>query len=364
MAEMWPDWMRLNPNLSELKPYGAPQIDVPVRLNTNENPYTLDAKLKQDIISGISGEVENLNRYPDRDALKLRGALAEYVNQDSPTSFAVDNIWAANGSNEILQSIVLAFGGDAMGFEPSYSMHPLISRSVGKKWISIKRNSDFSFNVTTAAQAITEHKPGIIFLTVPNNPTGDSISLSDIARIAETALELHAMVVVDEAYFEFSNQESAIKLIPEFPNLVVSRTLSKAFAFAGARLGYLVADPKVIDAMLLVRLPYHLSNLTQSAALAALSNRDRLIEDVEKIKKDRDKLIADLKVLGISAVDSDANFVLFFGFPMTAQELWNALVERGVLVRDVGIPGYLRVTIGTSEENDAFLSALKASLKP
>lgn len=362
MVNEWPDWMRLNPNLSGLKPYGAPQIDVPVRLNTNENPYPLDSNLQNEIMSQISREIEGLNRYPDRDATVLRKTLADYVNQISSTSFSEANVWVANGSNEILQSIVLAFHGEAMGFEPSYSMHPLISRSVGKNWISIKRRSDFSLDVTTAMNAISEHKPGIVFLTTPNNPTGDSISVADIAQIAQVALENTAIVVVDEAYFEFSNHDSAVGLIAQFPNLVVSRTMSKAFAFAGARVGYLVADPKIIEAMLLIRLPYHLSNLTQAAALAALKSRNRLSEDVVRIKQDRELLVASLKELGLSVINSDANFVLFSGFPMSSQELWKELVSQGVLIRDVGIPGYLRATIGTYQENAALLSALEQSL--
>ena len=173
MTEIWPTWLRINDNLRELTPYGAPQIDVPNRLNTNENPYSLNPEIQKSIVSSIASYVENLNRYPDRDATQLRRSLAQFINRHSGTSVELKNIWAANGSNEILQSIALAFQGDALGFEPSYSMHPLISRAVGKKWHSIARKTDFTINVDAALSSIKEISPGIIFITTPNNPTGE-----------------------------------------------------------------------------------------------------------------------------------------------------------------------------------------------
>lgn len=362
MTQRWPEWLQINDNLRDLSPYGAPQIDSPVRLNTNENPYNLDSTLQASIVAAISDNVSHLNRYPDRDAVALREELARFINEISGTKINSANIWAANGSNEILQSIALAFKGSAMGFEPSYSMHPLISRAVGKSWISVPRSTDFSIDLPTALMTISESKPGIIFITTPNNPTGGSVDLEDIKTIAGKAREVSALLVVDEAYAEFSSSPSAVTLINDHPNILVSRTMSKAFAFAGARLGYLIAQPAVIDAMLLIRLPYHLSDLTQAAALAALKERTRLRQDIEQIKVARDGVAAELRALGLIVLHSDANFLLFTGFTKSAQEMWSSLVDKGVLIRDVGIPGHLRVTIGTTEENRAFVSALSSIL--
>lgn len=359
MTSHWPEWMRINENLKNLTPYGAPQIDVPNRLNTNENPYPLSPELQKAILDSISAKVSHLNRYPDRDAIELRSALASFINKRSGTSFDLANVWAANGSNEILQSIALAFQGDAMGFEPSYSMHPLISRAVGKKWISVPRTSDFSIDVDKALEAISSQKPGIVFVTTPNNPTGGSTSLEVIRKIAKAARSVNALVVVDEAYAEFSSQPSVVSLIEDVPNIIVSRTMSKAFAFAGARLGYMIANPTIIDAMLLIRLPYHLSDLTQAAAIAALKHQDSLLSDVERISKSRQSLVTDLQGLGFTVIPSDANFILFTGFKEEATKVWSSLVDAGVLIRDVGIPNHLRVTVGTDSENRALIDALR-----
>lgn len=358
MTSKWPEWMRLSENLKALTPYGAPQIDVPNRLNTNENPYSLRPELQKAILESISAKVAHLNRYPDRDALELRSSLASFINKTTNTSFGVENVWAANGSNEILQSIALAFQGDALGFEPSYSMHPLISRAVGKRWISVPRNSDFSIDVNGAITAISTERPGLVFVTTPNNPTGGSTSLETIAKIANAARQVSALVVVDEAYAEFSSEPSAVTLIHESPNVIVSRTMSKAFAFAGARLGYMIADRAVVDAMLLIRLPYHLSELTQAAASAALAHQDSLLADVARISASRDSLITELQQMGFTVIPSDANFILFTGFKSEASQVWRSLVELGVLIRDVGIPNYLRITVGTESENRALIEAL------
>ena len=359
LSNQWPEWMALNKNLRELTPYGAPQIPAQIRLNTNENPYPLRPEIQEQIISELSANLAALNRYPDRDALKLRELLAQYINENSNSQFTRENIWVANGSNEILQSICLAFEGDAMGFEPSYSMHPLISRSVGKHWYSIPRTDEFEIDINKAVDEITKLRPGVVFIATPNNPTGSSVSITDIEKLAKAALEVKAVLVVDEAYAEFSSQTSAVSLISGNPNLIVSRTMSKAFGFAGVRVGYLVAAKAVIDAMLLVRLPYHLSELTQAAARAAIGFSKQLKEQVNQIKQSRDKVASELGAMGLKVFNSDANFLLFTGFKMSSQELWRQLVSEGVLIRDVGIPGHLRVTIGTEFENEAFLKALK-----
>jgi histidinol-phosphate aminotransferase len=354
----WPNWLPLRDELRSLSPYGAPQIDSPTRLNTNENPYPLSESLQNVILGELNRAVRNLNRYPDRDATELRTRLAAAINSETGERIDLSQVWAANGSNEIIQTICLAFSGDAMGFEPSYSMHPLISKSVGKKWVSVKRDDEFNIDVANALDAIFANRPGLIFVTTPNNPTGGVTPLTDIERLAKAAHEVNALLLIDEAYAEFSSERSALGLIKDFPNVLVSRTMSKAFAFAGARLGYVIANKLVIDALQLVRLPYHLSSLTQAAALAALQMRGELVKDLRNISAARDELSKSLTDLGLKVYPSQANFLLFTGFSGTAGEVWQRLVERGVLIRDIGIPGHLRVTIGTRAENRAFLDAI------
>jgi len=362
MSDRWPKWLKLNESLKDLKPYGAPQISLANRLNTNENPYQLSVSLQASINAAIAKEVKDLNRYPDRDAIKLRGALADEIKRQSGLSFGVENIWAANGSNEILQSIALAFSGDAMGFEPSYSMHPLINRSVGKKWISIPRQADFSIDIPASLKAIRDLKPGLVYLTTPNNPSGNATPIEHVEQMAKTCQEVGAIFVVDEAYAEFSNTASALSLLNRFPNVIISRTMSKAFAFAGVRVGYMIADPILIEAMLLIRLPYHLSSLTQAAALAALTHSQELSAQIAKIIDSRKFLAKELESLGLIVIESEANFLLFTGFKESASELFMKLVDKAVLIRDISIPGYLRVTIGTEDENKAFLEALASIL--
>ncbi|MFD0890131.1 histidinol-phosphate transaminase, partial [Streptosporangium algeriense] len=243
-------------------PYGAPQIDVPVRLNTNENPYGPSESLVADLAEAVRSQAGELNRYPDRDAVALREDLAAYLGH----GLTHERVWAANGSNEVIQQILQAFGGpgrSALGFEPSYSMHPIITTGASTEWIAGAREDDFGIDPDKAVAAIEEHRPAVVFLTSPNNPTGTALDPEVIARVVEAA---PGMVVVDEAYFEFARTgtPSALTLLPGNPRLIVTRTMSKAFAMAGTRLGYLAAHPAVIEALLLVRLPYHLSSLTQA----------------------------------------------------------------------------------------------------
>ena len=359
MNPNWPSWLPLREDLSELSPYGAPQIDVPVRLNTNENPYNLSDDLQRALLDEISRSLKVLNRYPDRDSIALREALANSINVSHGTDVDPASIWAANGSNEIIQTILLAFEGGALGFEPSYSMHPLISKVVGKNWFSIPRDKNFEIGNSQIEKAIGATESKIIFITTPNNPTGTSTSLELISKVATATASRQGLVVVDEAYGEFSKNPSAITLIKRHPNVLVSKTMSKAFAFAGARLGYLVADPKVIEALQLVRLPYHLSALTQAAALAAISKQSSLSKDVERLREAREEVAKEINSMGLKSYPSEANFLLFSGFIDSSAKLWEELLSRGVLVRDVGIAGHLRVTIGTRAENRAFLDALK-----
>ncbi len=328
---------------------------MPIQLNTNENPHPPTQALIDDVAESIRVAAAQLHRYPDRDAVELRADLAAYLTVQTGVAVEAANVWAANGSNEILQQLLQAFGGpgrSALGFVPSYSMHPIISTGINTEWVEAKRSADFSLDVDHAVAAITERRPDVVFVTSPNNPTGHSIPLDELTAILEGA---PGIVVVDEAYGEFSAAPSAISLIDRFATkLVVTRTMSKAFAFAGGRLGYLVAAPAVIDAMLLVRLPYHLSVVTQAAARAALRHADETLASVAELSAQRDRVAAELQANGFDVVPSDANFILFGRFA-DAPRAWQHYLDEGVLIRDVGLPGYLRATIGLAAENDELL---------
>ncbi|ULP45634.1 histidinol-phosphate transaminase [Mycolicibacter virginiensis] len=349
----------LRDDLRGKSPYGAPQLEVPVRLNTNENPHPPSQALVDDVARSVREAAAELHRYPDRDAVALRTDLAAYLTAQTGVGVGPDNVWAANGSNEILQQLLQAFGGpgrSAIGFVPSYSMHPIISDGTQTRWLAANRTSDFGLDVEVARAAIAEHHPDVVFVASPNNPSGQSIPLTDLRNLLEVS---PGIVIVDEAYGEFSSQPSAIALIDDYPaKLIVSRTMSKAFAFAGGRLGYLIAAPAVIDAMLLVRLPYHLSVVTQAAARAALRHADDTLGSVAQLIAERDRVAAELSAMGFRVIPSDANFVLFGQFA-DAPATWQRYLDVGILIRDVGIPGYLRATTGLPEENDALLAASK-----
>jgi len=348
------DDLPLREDLRGLTPYGAPQLDVPIRLNTNENPYPPPAELVDDLRRSVGDAAVALNRYPDREATELRAALATYLGH----GLATEQVWAANGSNEILQQLLMAFGGPgrtAIGFVPSYSMHQLIARATGTEWHATLRKDDFSLDADAARAEIAAHRPDIVFLCSPNNPTGTALDPAVLDTVLEVAT---GMVVVDEAYAEFSHQPTLLPRLVGHPRLVVTRTMSKAFAFAGARVGYLAADPAVVDALRLVRLPYHLSALTQAAALAALRHADLTLAQVAQLRADRDRLVVELRDrLALEVVDSDANFVMFGRFDDQA-EVWQQLLDHGILVRDVGLAGWLRVSVGTTAECDEFLAAM------
>ncbi|MFF7711909.1 histidinol-phosphate transaminase [Streptomyces sp. NPDC007988] len=364
------DDLPIREELRGKSPYGAPQLDVPVQLNTNENPYPLPEALVERIAERVREAARGLNRYPDRDAVELRTELARYLTRTGKHPVALENVWAANGSNEVIQQLLQTFGGPgrtAIGFEPSYSMHALIARGTGTGWISGPRNDDFTIDEKAAADAIAEHRPDVVFITSPNNPTGTAVAPETVLALYEAAQRARAdaagaLVVVDEAYVEFSHRPSLLPLLEGRPNLVVSRTMSKAFGAAGLRLGYLAAHRAVVDALQLVRLPYHLSAVTQATALAALEHTDTLLKYVEQLKDERDRLVDGLRAIGYEVTDSDANFVQFGRFDGEggAHAVWQQILDRGVLVRDNGVPGRLRVTAGTPEENDAFLDAVRA----
>lgn len=360
------DELPVRAELRGKSPYGAPQLDVPVRLNTNENPYPLPEPLVRRIAERVTEAARHLNRYPDRDATELRAELARYLSRTAGHAVGTANVWAANGSNEVIQQLLQTFGGPgrtAIGFEPSYSMHGLISRGTGTGWLSGPRREDFTIDVDAAERAIAEHRPDVVFVCSPNNPTGTAVERATVLRLYEAAQAAKpSMLVVDEAYGEFSHRPSLLPLIEGRPRLVLTRTMSKAFGAAGLRLGYLAADPAVVDAVQLVRLPYHLSAVTQATALAALEHTDTLLQYVEQLKQERDRLVSELTALGCEVTESDANFVQFGRFP-DAHAAWERLLAAGVLVRDLGVPGFLRVSAGIPAENDAFLDAVRALKK-
>ena len=350
----------LREDLADLEPYGAPQLDVPVRLNTNENPYPPSARLTRAVTEAVAAVAGGLNRYPDRDATELRNDLAGYLGHGAGgQTLTGRQLWAANGSNEIIQQLLQAFGGPgrtALGFEPSYSMHPIIAKVTCTGWLAACREDDFSIDPDRASSIIRDARPSVVFLTSPNNPTGTALPLDVIEAVCEAA---PGIVVVDEAYAEFARAgtPSALTLLPRFPRLVVTRTMSKAFAMAGARVGYLAASPELIGKLLIVRLPYHLSAVTQAVARAALACAAEPLASVAALRGERDATVVWLRARGLAVADSDANFVLFGEFP-DRHAVWLGLLERGVLIRETGPAGWLRVTVGTPEEMTAFRDAL------
>ncbi|MCR5914404.1 histidinol-phosphate transaminase [Corynebacterium sp. zg254] len=339
--------------------YGAPQLHVANQLNTNENPFAPSEAIVDDIAQEVARLGRTLNRYPERDCVDLREDLAAYVSRQTGVTVDASMVWAANGSNEVLQQLLQAFGGpgrSAMGFVPSYSMHPILCAGTHTEFIAVERqeSDDFAIDVAAALQEIDRHSPDVVFITTPNNPTGNLTPLDDIRAVTKAA---PGIVIVDEAYAEFTDSPSALTLLEEFPNkLVVSRTMSKAFDFAGGRLGYFVADPAFIEAVMLVRLPYHLSTLSQAAARVALRHSEDTLATVATLAAERDRVVAELRAAGIRVIDSHSNFI-FFGPVDDAAAIWQQYLDHDVLIRDVGVPGWLRATIGLPQENDAFLAA-------
>ncbi|MCW2495506.1 histidinol-phosphate transaminase [Jatrophihabitans sp.] len=353
------DDLPLRDDLRGEVPYGAPQLDVPVALNVNENPYPPSEAVVADMAAAVAAAARTLNRYPDRDALALRADLAAYLNGDGAEGLRVENVWAANGSNEVMQQLLLAFGGPgrtALSFAPTYSMYPEYARDTHTNWVAGRRADDFSIDLPAALDGIAEHQPTVVLLASPNNPTGTALPLADVEAILAAA---PGVVVVDEAYAEFrrAGTPSALTLLPDHPRLVVTRTMSKAFALAGGRLGYLAASSAVVDAVRIVRLPYHLSAVSQAVARVALAHADELLAAVGELRAERDRTVDWLRENGFQAAASDANFVLFGVLP-DRHAVWQGLLDRGVLIRETGPDGWLRVSIGTPEEMAAFRAAL------
>lgn len=354
------DELPLRPELVDEKPYGAPQLDVAVCLNVNENPYPPSEQVVSEIAAAVAEAGRSLNRYPARDALDLREDLARYLGH----GLTAEQIWAANGSNEVMLHVLLAFAGPGrrvLSFAPTYSMYPEYARDTHSEWCTFPRRDDFTIDPDAAVTAMLEAQPDVVLITSPNNPTGTAMNLATIRAICDVA---SGVVVADEAYYEFarSGTPSALELLPQYPRLAVSRTMSKAFAFAGGRLGYLAAAPAFIEALQIVRLPYHLSALTQAAARVALAHAPEMLAKVDQLRQARDDLARWLANHGLEVAESDANFVLFGRFP-NRHAVWQALLDRGVLIRETGPEGWLRVSAGTPVEMQAFKDALVAVLE-
>ncbi len=357
----------LREELRGIEPYGAPQLTLeqaPVQLNVNENPYGPSPEAAADIARSVAEAAVSLNRYPDREFVELRGALAAYLNSSGGSGISADMVWAANGSNEVMLQLLQAFGGPgrtALSFAPTYSMYPEYARDTMTAWVAGHRAEDFSLDLDAARELVLERRPSVVLLPSPNNPTGTALPPEAVTMLCEAAAsyEPGGLVVVDEAYGEFrrAGTPSALELLPRHRNLVVTRTMSKAFAAAGLRLGYLAADPAICDAIRVVRLPYHLSAVTQATALAALRHAPELLGRVDELREERDRTVSWLRAEGFEVADSDANFVLFGRFA-DRHAVWQGLVDRGVLIRETGPDGWLRVSVGTPEEMAAFRQAL------
>ncbi|HYO31865.1 MAG TPA: histidinol-phosphate transaminase [Nocardioidaceae bacterium] len=351
----------LRPELVGVRPYGAPQLDVAVQLNVNENPYPPSPRTQQSIVSAVADVAERLNRYPDREASALRADLAAYLGH----GLTAQRVWAANGSNEVMLQVLQAFGGPgrtALSFSPTYSMYPEYARATFTRWVTKPRSASFDVELVPALRAIDAEQPSVVLLASPNNPTGNVVDLEAVRTICRQFPG--TVIIMDEAYAEFRREgtRSAVSLLDECPNLAVTRTMSKAFAFAGGRLGYLASSADVVDALRVVRLPYHLSSVTQAVARAALANADDLLARVADLRDQRDRTVDELRGLGLEVADSDANFVLFGRF-LDRHAVWQGVLDRGVLIREVGPDGWLRVSIGTAAEMESFFAAVRAVLE-
>ncbi|MFT8395438.1 histidinol-phosphate transaminase [Propionibacterium sp.] len=349
------DQLPLRPELVGEEPYGAPQLDVAVCLNTNENPYPPSAKVRAQMAAAIEKTARSLNRYPDREAIGLRCDLAKYLG----FGLGVDNIWAANGSNEVMTHVLSAFGGPGrtvLTFTPTYSMYPEYARNTHSGYVTVPRKQDFTLDAELVLGALDETHADLVLITTPNNPTGTTTPVKVVEEICE---HTDALVVVDEAYQEFTEfpEDSALALLPRFGRLIVSRTMSKAFALAGGRVGYLAAAPAIVDACRIVRLPYHLSAPTQAIARVALANRAEMLAQVAALRDACQQLQEWLRRVGLEVVPSQSNFCLFGRF-IDRHAVWQGLLDRGVLVRETGPDQFLRVCVGTPEDLARFREAL------
>ncbi len=355
------DRVPLRPDLVALSGYHSPQVEVEVRLNTNESPMAPPPGWVEELRAEL--DRISFNRYPDRDATELRAALAALHGVDP------ERVFCANGSNEVLQCLLLAYGGAGRSvalFEPTYALHRHIAALTATEVVSGWRLPDHRLDIDVVARVLEQARPVITFLCSPNNPTGRAEPPDVVARVLELA---PGLVVVDEAYGQFAPW-SALDLVrdgaPGSERLVVVRTFSKTWSMAACRLGYLLAAPDVAAACAAVVLPYHLDTVKQAAGRLALHYVDAMEERVALITEERGRIAAALGELDVESWPSDANFVLFRPNRRAASDVWQDLLDRSVLVRDCstwpGLDECLRVTVGTPAENDRFLAALRAAL--
>ena len=345
----------LRPELVGAEPYGAPQLDVPVRLNTNENPYPPSARVRAHMAREVERAAGSINRYPDREALALRADLAAYLGFGLDSS----NIWVANGSNEVMTHILQAFGGPGrtvLSFTPTYSMYPEYARNTHTRYVTAPRREDHTLDAELVTAAVAEHRPDVVLITTPNNPTG---TLTPVKVIEEVCERVDCLVVVDEAYQEFTEvpEDSSLALLARFGRLIVTRTMSKAFALAGGRVGYLAAAPAVVDACRIVRLPYHMSAQTQAIARVALAHRGEMLAQVQALREECQGMQEWMRRAGLEVVPSQSNFILFGRFA-DRRGVWQEILDAGVLVREVGPEGFLRLNAGTPDEMRAFREAI------
>lgn len=377
-----PSDLPLRNDLRSEEPYGAPQLDVPVCLNVNENPYPPDPAVIDSIVERVRRIAPTLNRYPDREHIELRQAFSDYLARESGVRLPIEQLWGANGSNEIMLQLFQAFGGPgrvALGCDPTYSMYPEYARDTFTTWKLVHRNPDFTLDLEATINAIHDTQPAMVLITSPNNPTGTPLPMPDLvallaacqgADVAGAPEGVHPILIMDEAYVEFRDPglPSALTLLANHPNLAVSRTMSKAFAFAGARVGYLASSKGIIDSVRIVRMPYHLSAITQAAALAAFEHTDEQLSRVAKLRETRRRTAAWLTTQNfqgqpLQVAQSQSNFLLFGGHFADRERIFDELLKRGVLIRVVGPDGWLRVCMGTDEEMERFRDALHEVLR-
>ena len=351
---MTPEKFGIRPDLESVAPYVSPQMPARYRMNTNETPYPPPETLVEEVSEGIKKIA--LNRYPDRDATDLYEAISDHV------AWPREGLWVANGSNEIFMHLFLGFGGperSTLLFEPTYAMHSLIPKIGSTRVLQIDRADDFTIDLDAATQTIERESPEIVIVCSPNNPTGMCEPVDAVVSLLELA---PGLVVVDEAYIEFTSSAKSVRpLLHQYENLVLVKTFSKAWRLAGVRIGYMLAGPELIEALARVRLPYHLSAITQLIGVTALRHADETLKLVSAIAAERDRIAAGLAGAGFAHYPSDANFILFE--VDDPERVWKGLLDQGVLVRrypdDPRLARCLRVTAGLPDETDAFLDALK-----
>lgn len=347
-------------DLRALEGYHSPQVDVRVRLNTNESPAEPPAAWRDAFAAELSRV--QWHRYPDRAATELRAEIARLHGVEP------GQVFAANGSNEVLQTLLLTFAGPGRSvatFEPTYQLHGHIARLTGATVVETERAADFSLDLSAALAAVAEHRPIVTFLCSPNNPTGLVEPRANVDAVLQAVVALGGLLVVDEAYGQFADW-SALELVHDDTPLVVTRTFSKTWSMAGARLGYLVGPQWVVDELDKVVLPYHLDAAKQIAGRLALRYADEMEQRVAGVVAERDRIARAFDDLPVDHFPSGANFILFRPRHFAGRQAWQGLVDRSVLVRDCSswprLDDCLRITIGTPDENDAFLAALREVL--